>query len=330
MINKKFKLFECCIAVKGAKKGIIMDLQRGDIFSVSNAILDLLEEYSNKSVYQLLKDYRHQKKVLKKYIQFFYENELIFITEDLSRFPKINTKTEKPFVIDTVVLEIDDLQKFKQKFIKEDLNSIGCKNLVLISKTFCVDNLKIVLALIEKSKVELVSAFLPFVYGLSQIKNIAKSNRRFRNITFYNAKEDLGSAKDVYPKCFYTKKDLKTILSKNIQDTNSFAINIDAYLESLNYNLFYNRRVYIDNMGNIKHNFSQLSSFGNIKVSPILDIVSQNNFKRLTRITKDQIEVCKDCEYRYCCPDNRIPIVKDKIIHHNTTCNYDPYQNTWN
>lgn len=39
---------------------------------------------------------------------------------------------------------------------------------------------------------------------------------------------------------------------------------------------------------------------------------------------------CKDCEFRYMCPDNRIPLKKDNnTYYHDNSCNYDPYSNIW-
>lgn len=61
-----------------------------------------------------------------------------------------------------------------------------------------------------------------------------------------------------------------------------------------------------------------------------MKIISLPKCSNLWNITKDQIEVCKNCEFRYICPDNRIPLKrKENDYYHQTDCNYDPYKNKW-
>jgi hypothetical protein len=47
-------------------------------------------------------------------------------------------------------------------------------------------------------------------------------------------------------------------------------------------------------------------------------------------VRKDDIEVCKDCEFRYICTDCRIfKNDSNDIYSKPKKCNYDPYTNTW-
>jgi hypothetical protein len=54
------------------------------------------------------------------------------------------------------------------------------------------------------------------------------------------------------------------------------------------------------------------------------------DFKKLWQITKNQIDVCKDCEYRYMCTDCRC-FIKDpqNIYSQPSKCNYNPYVAKW-
>ena len=60
------------------------------------------------------------------------------------------------------------------------------------------------------------------------------------------------------------------------------------------------------------------------------EIVNSNHFRNLWNINKDNIEICKDCEFRYCCPDNRLPIIQGNRVLFEEDCLYNPYTNTWN
>ena len=68
---------------------------------------------------------------------------------------------------------------------------------------------------------------------------------------------------------------------------------------------------------------------GKIGQDRIMDMIISGSFDEYWELTKDKIEVCKDCEFRYACPDCRESseysdkenFNKRKPIY----CNYDPY-----
>lgn len=68
----------------------------------------------------------------------------------------------------------------------------------------------------------------------------------------------------------------------------------------------------------------------NMKKHTIDQII--NNYLKLQvwNISKDNIEVCKDCEYRYVCKDCRpICAEKDNIYAKDKKCTYDPYKRSY-
>ena len=108
-------------------------------------------------------------------------------------------------------------------------------------------------------------------------------------------------------------------------------LNLERLDETQKYNLFYNRRIYIDNENYIKHSIDDKEVFGNIVNQNIIDIVLSSRFQNLWNISKDMITSCKDCELRYICPDNRIPVLDNETGEYYNTedCNYSPYTNKW-
>lgn len=67
---------------------------------------------------------------------------------------------------------------------------------------------------------------------------------------------------------------------------------------------------------------------GNLHVNSIEDIMTRNS--HITRLTKDQIAVCMDCEYRYACFDCRPhrSCISD-LYSKPANCNYSPTTGTW-
>lgn len=71
----------------------------------------------------------------------------------------------------------------------------------------------------------------------------------------------------------------------------------------------------------------------NLKKNSIKNILELDEFQKLWNASKDQVEVCRDCEFRYICPDGRVPNKESNTDGYYTNklkCNYDPYQNKWN
>ena len=71
-------------------------------------------------------------------------------------------------------------------------------------------------------------------------------------------------------------------------------------------------------------------SFGNIKNTTLEEAVNHPNFKKYWDITKDQIEVCKDCEFRHICTDCRAYVETPEDQYSKPLkCGYNPYTNEW-
>lgn len=79
--------------------------------------------------------------------------------------------------------------------------------------------------------------------------------------------------------------------------------------------------------------FSRNFSYGNILNTPISEILNQTKLKECWQTTKDKIKKCKDCEYRYACPDCR-PLAQDQSLNQDwyaapNDCSYDPTTGLW-
>ena len=87
------------------------------------------------------------------------------------------------------------------------------------------------------------------------------------------------------------------------------------------------KKIAIDSKGNIKNCPYIINNFqhNNLK-----DALTDDNFKKLWFIKKDDIEICKDCEFRYNCTDCRAFTIENDVYSKPLKCNYNPYTNEWN
>jgi SPASM domain peptide maturase of grasp-with-spasm system len=109
-----------------------------------------------------------------------------------------------------------------------------------------------------------------------------------------------------------------------------FSINIETFTESQHHNTCLNRKISIDENGEIKNCPSMAKSYGNIKDTKLIDVVNNPEFQKVWHIKKDEITKCKDCEFRHICTDCRAYIENpDDIYSAPLKCGYDPYTGVW-
>lgn len=327
MIDRKkyFKFHSSCIPVKGDKRGVIYDLQKGSLYFVPNSIIDLFVDNSKNTIEYLFLKFPNQEGLVNKYLIYLIENELIFLTSDIDKFPNLSLKFERPFLLDIIFIELDSLSNSKKSLL-EEVNTLGCTQVVIVThQSIVIDTLKEVIDLLSESKIQIIDLITKYdseiVTHILELHNISP---RLRKTIFFDS---LNNTNDNYIE--FTSKNLNNILTKRIKDTNDLIINQDAYFESLKHNLFFNRKVYISDNGDIKHYFNENEFYGNIKNCTIQSIVNSNDFQNLWNITKEDIEECKNCEFRYLCPDNRIPLIINNKYFHETLCKYNPKEAKW-
>ncbi|MET3026039.1 grasp-with-spasm system SPASM domain peptide maturase [Flavobacterium sp. UW10123] len=335
MRNKQFNLFQCCKPVKGIKKGIIVDLQRKIIHKVPNQILDILEEYSQKNIYDLFADFNASKDILKSYIRYFIDNELVILSDNISEYPALSEDFLSPTVLESLSIEIENWTHYLDDFFKIKVNQLGLDAIKIIIKNTDIECLANVIGSLETSKVKAVVLYIEYSSdNMLKIEPLILDNPRILNVVFYNVTQQINQ--DVLNEKFSFDKaaTVQEILYRNtIQDQNSFVLDVNLYHEALKHNLMFNRTLYIDSSGNIKLHGEDLKIYGNIQKQEITEIIEHVDFKLFWSIGKDQTQVCKNCEFRYICPDNRIPYKESPQefeYKFKTKCNYDPYQGKWN
>ncbi|MFM2394737.1 MAG: hypothetical protein RLZZ546_2719, partial [Bacteroidota bacterium] len=326
MKAKQFKLFQCCVAVKGIKNGIIIDFQRNAIHNVSNQLIDLLAEYSKKSIYELFEDFKASKKLLKKHIRYFIENELVIISDEIDRYPFLSTVFLKPAIIDTLCMELESFDVDLKTFLLRDVNELGINYMKLILKKDEINNLNKILSVLETSKIKGIVLYLEFNIKIAEeLETLVINNPRISQVVFCNSIQGL-TLSNCDGKFYFENLSLEELFdNKTIESVNDFVLNQNIYNEALQYNLMFNKSLFIDSLGHVKKYRGDLEIYGNIKIEKINNILENKDFYAFWNISKDQTEVCKDCEFRYICPDGRIPYKMNSenlYYKHKTACNY--------
>lgn len=330
-----FHLFSSCVPVKGIVRSAIYDLQRDDFEYIPNSLYDILIEYKNKSFSELIEkvETANEKKILKDYFNFLFEKEFIFFSKlDSEFFPKYNIEYFKPYNFSCVVIDVKEIDFEYLECLKfEIINSmVECIVFRFINQTeITIENIVKVfndipvrtIQLFVDDRIEINDSFFE--------KMIALNSRIFTILKYNSKKETVKEIKNGV--VISTQRDVINTKMK-INNITDFDVNMELFMESKLYNNFFNKRVYINLKGEIYRTENDLVKFGNINSISLLSLSKNKKFNKFWNIIKDQIEICKDCEYRYMCVDNREPLYKNEsnLWVLDGSCKYNPYQGKWN
>jgi len=336
--NIPFKIIANCIPVKGVNRSTICDLHRKNIKLIPNDLYNILNECEGWSIFDIKEKYNNSfDEVIDGYFDFLDSEDFIFFTESPELFPEMNFEWHAPHLINHAILDFDKESTYSIQTALQELNSILCKHVeIRFFKKTSIDEIQNLIVFLDEIESTIVSIdfILPYHDSLIELnlKPLIEGTPRLNCIKLYNS-----NAERIIHYCNNKKyllySTLEIISEKNcgIIDPSFFSINIKTFTESQNHNSCLNKKIAVDKKGNIKNCPSMENSFGNIKKVTIQDAIDHRDFKKYWNITKDQIDTCKECEFRYVCTDCRAYINNpENEFSKPLKCGYDPYTNEWN
>ncbi|WP_281989767.1 grasp-with-spasm system SPASM domain peptide maturase [Aquimarina aggregata] len=334
MNKKTFRLFANCKLVKGASLATICDLHRGKVYSVPLSLAEFLEKTKNEDTLEGIDSFSSEdQETVLEYIDFLQENELGFWTDEPERFPELNMQWKSPEHINNSIIEMDQLDQRDLKKITTALTSLLCKFVELrFYKTINLDKLDFFAKNCSDSIIRSITVFIPYTssFNIKDIESLSVKYPRIVLFVLHSVKEKDISSKSENPKIKFISKSINNQSHCGIIDPKLFSIKIPVFTESLKFNSCLNKKLGIDNEGNIKNCPSMSQSYGNIKTDDIEEVVQSKQFQKPWGIHKDLIDTCKDCEYRRVCTDCRAYVeYPENKFSKPLKCGYDPHTNQW-
>lgn len=335
MSLQKFKLFACCIAVKGAMRSTICDLQRQEIFFIPNDLYEILSECKNLSLIEIYEIYDPENKdIIKEYFDFLIQNELGFWCKDNSHFPEIDLTWERPETITNAIIDIDSTSKHNYAAIANQLEQLGCKALQIRSFDFI--RLSFIKEILDDFRygrlrfIELIVKYDESIF-IQELEELCKNYQGLLRIFVHSAPfEKIVEVPKLNSIIHFKKQIIDSSNHCGQINKEYFSVNLEVFMESQNFNTCLNKKISICTNGEIKNCPSLAKSFGNIRNTSLTTAVSHKDFKELWLINKDQVDICKDCEFRHVCTDCRAFTKKTSSKYAKPAkCNYNPYIAQW-
>lgn len=332
--NHYFKIFECCIPVKGFSRSIIYDLQRHTFYYISNGLYDILRDCNELAISDIFEKYAMAGEgLVQEYFDFMVRSELGFFTDAPQSFPQIDLHFESPEKINNAILDLDEHSDYDMSSILTQLEDLGCRYIQV--RSYCEQsliNLQSLLSGLTRKRfrnVDLITKAPKKNYPEDAVKDFFSRYPVIGNITLHSADKD-AILFDFYGRTYMSiAKTIHDETCCGVISKNSFIINIETFTESQHANACLNKKISIDRFGNIKNCPSLKSDYGSIGNTALAEVLAKNELQKFWKIRKDQIDTCKDCEYRYMCSDCRAFLANDKSSNKPFKCKYNPYTTNW-
>lgn len=336
---KYFNLYSNILLTKGANRMLISDLQRRQSEVQQLELYDIIEELKNNSIGEVFGFYDDvSKEMVQEYIDFLLEREYGFITDGDwdSNFAALSLEYVDYNKISNLFIERNDLA-IPEKLL-QSIENLQIRHLVMYCNgdASLSDFLKLD-ADFENSTLDSIEIFAPFHSAIDKnfIQHLSENTSRIYNLIFYNCENEPFKVESIFRfELLFTPQDLK-ISSCGKVDLKYFDTNIKKVLEAINHNSCLNKKIGIDAEGNIKNCPAMPHGFGNINEITLEDALFHQDFKKYWNLTKEDITVCKDCEFRNVCTDCRAFTEQTHVneagldVSKPLKCGYDPYTNQW-
>jgi SPASM domain peptide maturase of grasp-with-spasm system len=334
--TKVLAIFSDCIVTSGPIRGVINDLTRRNFQFVPLNLIEMLNECQGFTKEKIIEYYgADNTSTIDEYINFLEENEFIFWRDvfDLEYFPVINLEWKCPSLISNVVIDYDRNSTYQISAVLRDIKSLNCQNIQI--RSFDYKSLEFwseSLECLNDSQVKSVELITKWSPVIENTTNFIENNPRLNSIMFHSSPQFEIFDQDNNPMgniVFISEKINNSSHCGQIH-WNYFNVNIKLFTEAQKHNTCLNRKISIDVNGDIKNCPSMAKSYGNIKDTTLAEAIEKPGFKDMWFINKDQIDVCKDCEFRYICTDCRAYIENPEDIYSKPLkCGYNPYTAEW-
>ncbi|MDP1843750.1 MAG: grasp-with-spasm system SPASM domain peptide maturase [Sediminibacterium sp.] len=332
----RLTLFNNTKITKGSKRSLICDTYKQVYFVMPNSVIYFLDSLNNNSIESLIRKFPENEKVINDYINFFISNKLGFLTHEKlkNQFVKPNDDFESTSTITNSIIEVSKLTKPYLKRILFQLFELGCCHIelrfLLKFSNADIQILKKILILFPQISFQII--------GLANINihikvwdTLLKGNKNFASLLLFNFNTDLLNRNNCPDKFFFSESTSFSRKNCGLIESGYFTINENHFNESLSFNSCLNKKISIDEFGDVKNCPSMSHSFGNIFKLNLLEIVQKKEFLKYWYIKKDNIEVCNICEFRNICTDCRAYLqTPSNIFSKPLKCGYDPTTAVWN
>lgn len=330
-----FKLFANCVPVRGARRSIVCDLQRHRYDFIPEGLYRILTEMKGlcndeiKASFDLA-----QHEIIDDYFTFLEKKDYGFYCTEPDLFPELDLTWMAPEHITNAIIDVDADSDHPFESIFAQLDSLLCKALQLrFFSATGPQEIGRILNLSARGGLSHIDMLFPYSDEFTDdlLQGLCLDHPRVSRIVVYGAPScrEIKLPSSGVPISFITARcDSPTCCGQVAPKY--FAINVEHFTEAQMWNTCLNRKISISANGDIRNCPSLPDSFGHISTTSLSMALAAPHYKELWGIAKNQIKICRDCEFRYICTDCRAYREDQSDIYSKPLkCGYDPYSAEW-
>jgi len=330
-----FNLYANCQLVKGARMSLLCDLQMRRFYHIPNDTADVLLFLQQHSIEECIAHYGEDNRgAITGYISFLLSKELGF--KDSRLLPELtplDLSWDRYSDITNVIIEFNEEINYTGDFFRElfDLHVQGLE-IRCYHKTD-LGRIRELLEVFNGTTLKFIKLVLPYepALALPVLDKLVKQYPRVKSLLVHSSPADkLEKIFDGSVSVVFFRNSIGSCLACGEIRADYFLSNMELFTESQHFNTCLNRKLSIDGNGYIKNCPSLPEHYGHVTETSVREVLDNKAFHRYSNIRKDEIAVCKDCEFRHVCTDCRAYLEDPQDLYSRPLkCGYDPYTNSW-
>ncbi len=314
---------------RGVNRSCIVDTEKSTFCVVPNTLAFLFEEKRTLNIKKALVNLESEEcEIVNDYIFFLIENNFAVLLEKEISFGSLDDKEiDIPASLYTVVIDTENFEGLyrKIKFFEEIPEAIQLRLFFNVNMDI-LHNILNYLTVRGFRNIEILINH----HNDNSVSNYAKVTATYEMLARLVV---MGFNKN------YIDNDNRLIYSQyKLTDEHQcgkisdklFMPNIQQITLSKGCNTCLYKKLSIDKNDNIKSCPSMKESLGIVGVDSFDKIMSSKDTQKFWHISKDQIKICKDCEFRRICTDCRAYTQsEDDLYSKPLKCGYDPFSGKW-
>jgi SPASM domain peptide maturase of grasp-with-spasm system len=329
-----FMLYANCIPVKGARRSSICDLQNRRIQLIPNDLFHILTKLKGLPVPEIKRQFAPQSgEIIDEYFDLLVKQGYGDWFEDLELFPEMDLSWRRPETVTNAIIDVAKRSDHDYRDIFSQLEELGCQAVqVRAYDLLSFEELEMVLLAAESGRLrhlDLIIRFQPELTVDSLIE-FCQRHQVISQVIVHSSPSRSQRLAGLLPIPIVFDTYCMTPDSCGEISPGYFSPCLQHFTEALQFNTCLNRKISVAADGEIRHCPSMKDSLGNIRHTSLASAVTDPRLVRMSQITKDQVEVCRDCEFRYVCTDCRAYTRENGNPYSKPAkCSYDPYTATW-
>lgn len=335
--NQHFVLLGGQKIIKGINRSMIFDTHNQKFIIIPNDFLDILV-IKNKTIKSILSEFDSESSTyVLNFFTMLHEKHIIYLTKfknELDFFIPLEEKWDSPDLISNIIVDFNTINTQEIDLRLNQILDLKIPHVqIRIFQNYAFTEIEYLLMKIYDSHIKSIEFILPYndEINMERLQKIIAYHLRINSILFYNCKnESFESFMGGETKISFIKNTIINEKSCGCINVSYFSLSKNTFMESQFHNTCLNRKVSIDCNGDIKNCPSMSENYGNIKDTTLDLAVNSTSFKKTWNIKKDDVSVCKDCEFRHICTDCRAYTEDPNDLYSKPLkCGYSPYTNEW-